>query len=188
MNNNDLTNEFLGTNEDREASGDELNRLSKLVDNLIAAQDAVDSAGEKLKAANKVLTKIEQFEIPSLMEELKFAELTLTDGRKIKIEEGISASISKANKAEAAAWLMDHDLSEILSYDLNVSFSTDKRSEFLKLQEELQGREMYPSSVFNMNTGKVKSALKTMMGEGQEVPEKLFGIFKWKKAKVKLPN
>ena len=188
MNEQDLANQFLGEEENAEPTEDDLTRLSKMLDNYSVVIETVERTEDQFKTAKKDLRQVEEIDIPTLMEELKFTKIQLQDGRTILIDEGFSASITVANRPEAAQWLIDHDLGEIIGYDLTISFTPDNKDDFERLRNSLEAEELYPKSAFVMHTGKIKAALKDLMGEGVEVPEKVFGIFKYKKAKVTYPK
>lgn len=181
----DLANEFLNPEQSEEEKQDGLDRLSIMIDIRNDAAEDVNKLAEDLAAAQKKLRGMDENDLPTLMNELGFKIVTLEDGRTILIEKGLSASIAKKNKAEAAKWLVDNELSEIVSYDITINFSPEKKEQFETVRKELEDRDLYPDSAFNMHTGRVKAALKELDAQGVEFPEKLFGVYRWEQAKVK---
>lgn len=176
----------VGDDAQKEASEDSIKRVEKMAKLLINQIDVVASIEEKLKEAKAVQTRLEIEDLPTLMDEIGFEELTLKKtGHKIKIEKAIKASITAANLPEAMRWLIDKGFGGLIKANVIAAFDKDEFDKAEKLTNQLIKK--YGESVEfkkSVHAGTLKSFVKEQLEKGAKIPLKLFGVHQFNIAKV----
>lgn len=161
-----------------------LGQLGVLANKQVALEAEVEEAEKALKQVKKSLAIVTERDIPELMAEIGLMTITTEEGKAISVKEIMTASISKARKPEAIKWLVEHDLSSIVSADVVASFGKGD-SDAIALAQNLINQGYSVLMDEKVNTSSVKAAIKELLANGEEVPFDLFGVNLVKKSIVK---
>ena len=153
----------------------EVARLTQLQQELESEVEEMEAA---LKAKKQELRQVSEVDLPNKLDETGLSEIRLKDGRKVKVEEKLHASIPQKNRAAAAEWLREHGLGDIVKEEVSVPLEpgSDELREMITNYLESQGISRYKVAE-TMHTGTVKSTIKELMEDGVDVPLKLFGAY-----------
>lgn len=164
-------------------------RLSQMALVLTAVKAKIASLSAELEKNQKIQDKLEIEDIPELMLELEMKKFTLTDGTEFELLDDLKCGITEANRPEAHKWLRKMKLGGVIRTLLNQNYGPEEAAEALKNAErisELTGRPVALTE--SVHPGTLKALLKEQRKKGTKIPEKLFGLFPFSRAKVTPPK
>jgi hypothetical protein len=164
---------------------DEMERLSVLVDKQLELEEAVDELEATLKEKKRELENISTRDIPDIMDEFGFAELKLTNGRKVAINPFYTASIPKERVSEAHQYLIDHEYGDSIKNDVVVHFSGTQRERALNAFEKLQTFEKDVELKTSIHHSTLRAIVRSVYEGGEELPDELFRPFIGRKCRIK---
>ena len=97
-----------------------LSAVSRLAQEVDALEQQVAVTEERLKDEKRELRTITEERLPEAMEELGFEKLVLTDGAQVEVTQTIAATINKADRPEAHAWLDEGGYGDITKHILTI--------------------------------------------------------------------
>jgi type I site-specific restriction-modification system R (restriction) subunit len=151
---------------------------------------AVARLSNDLKIAEAVLENIEEHQIPALMEEAEQDEVTTSAGLRIKMKEQIEAHISEANAEKAHTWLEDNGHGRLIKRTFEILFGKEEEGWARRFEADLARRKrpLNCKRRKGVNANTLKAFVREQLGDGVEVPQDLFGIFRRRVAKVEVPG
>jgi predicted DNA-binding protein (UPF0251 family) len=161
---------------------EQLEPLAQMVARMQSQQRAVEDLEAQLKEAKRVLRRIEELDIPTLMDEVGLEQVTMADGMKLSVKETLYASIAAKNKSKAAQWLIEHNQASLVKEDVVVPFDRGQLELVAALESTLNAQGYTYKVQESMNTASVKAAIKELLEQGIEVPLELFGAHFVRKA------
>jgi len=165
---------------------DVLSLLADLVDQLTDAEDQQADLEEKLKAAKEAVKLLSEVKIPNLLNERGLSEVRMADGRKVIVEEDLAASVSEANRKSAFDWLRSKNLGDIIKAQVITSFGQGEEEQAAALVEELQAKNIPVEYKEAIHASTLKAFCKEQIkADPLNFPMKLFGVFQFKKTKIK---
>ena len=171
---------------EKEATTSDLVHVMNLIDemerresNLLQCEMAVKKAKERLKA-------ISERQIPDFLQDIGMSTLTLNDGTKVEIQSKLQATIMKANRPAAFAFLDENGHSALLRHTLIVNYNADENELADKTFSEL--KELYGSGSVardvKVHPSTLKAFVKEQLAAGNELPQDLFTMFEFRTTKV----
>ena len=192
MDENDLMKDMADAGQEQQqatatkSTEDVLSLLADLVDQLTTAEEEQARIEDELKAAKEQVKLLSEVKIPNLLTERGLSEVRMADGRKVIVEEELAASVSKANRKEAFGWLRTHNLGDIIKAQVITSFGQGEEEQAAALVEELQGKNMPVEFKEAIHASTLKAFCKEQIKlDPLNFPVKLFGVFQFKKTKIK---
>lgn len=149
----------------------------------LAAELAELEARVKAKALE--LRQVQEKDLPDAMLAAGCKGYTLATGEGITIKEDISASLAEGKKGPAVEWLRANGFGDIVTEDVTVAFGKGKEKDATKLVAALAEQNLIAVRKTNVNTATLKSLIRELKAEGQEVPMDLLGAYEWRKAVIK---
>lgn len=165
-------------------------RLAGLAKDQLSAEALVASLEERLADAKEALNQIEERDLPKLMEALNLTKFTTSNGLEIQIGEKIRGSIPKGNEEPAFAWLNDNGHGNIIKRMFAIEFGKDDEKWANKFEGDLKKRKK-PLNVKrkkSVHTSTLQSFIKGQLEEGVPIPLDIFGAFRQKFTKVRVPK
>ena len=177
MNNLDdiLSGEALNT-VNVKATPDELNRLSRLANELIHKQNEVKELEDSIKAFKDRIRQISEQEIPDFLAEVGLSSFELDNGTKIKVEPFVRAHISKDRSKEAHAWLEDNGFGDIIKREVNCKFNKGD-NKYVELKDKLDDLGQSYTTKESVHHATLNSFAKEQMEKGTDIPMQLFGLY-----------
>lgn len=169
-----------------EPTGDLLQRISEAAAEQKKAELRVARLEEELAQAKEELKDVAEHRLPALMDEAEIEDFTTKDGIKIGVKEKIRGSIPAANRPQALKWLEDNGFENLIKREFKIQFNKDEESWARKFQADLAKRKK-PLKVQvdrNVNPSTLQSFVKQRLEEGEEIPMKLFGVFRQRMSKI----
>tara|TARA_R110000737_G_scaffold130655_1_gene162662 strand:+ start:642 stop:1214 length:573 start_codon:yes stop_codon:yes gene_type:complete len=163
---------------------DGLASLAQLATDLYLAEISAAEAAEAAKDAQQKVLNISQHRIPELMTKLGMSEFTTTNGIKLKIAPSYRASISKARKGEAHAWLDENGEGGMIKHNVLVGFARDSGDAAAKLMNDLEDKGFNVKDEEKIESSTLRAWVKRQLESGADIPMDLFGASKQDIAKI----
>ena len=174
-------------------TSDQLQTLAALAEKQLQAEAEIKRIKEELAEKKKELFVLSSEQIPSLMEQCGVSGITsftLGDGSRITIKRVVKASIPKARRQEAFAWLRGNDGAAIVKNTVSVSFGKgedDKAARLEKLlRESASGYNVEHDETVHAQT--LAAFVRERLERGEDVPTDLLGVFEYKETKIVRPK
>ena len=162
---------------------EQLSGIQNIVQKQINLETQVAAQEQVLKELKRELTDIQTQELPQAMDAVGLATVTLNTGEKVDIKPFVSASISKANKEEAYAWLRDHGHGDLIKVITKVDTGRDQKAS-AKAQKALVKAGLAPSTEESVHSGTLKVWVREQVEAGEPIPLELFGAYFGQKSTI----
>ena len=96
------------------ASDEALAGIAKLVNMQVKLEDSISTQEANLKSQKASLLKLQTTDIPEALQAVGMKGWISSDGSSVVVEPFVSASITKARKDEALAWLDDNGHGDLI--------------------------------------------------------------------------
>ena len=153
--------------------GGDLATLSKLAQELRAAQRAAESQELELKRAYARVTYLSTETIPELMAELGMKKFETTSGLKIELVKKVHASITQTNLTAAHSWLEENGHGGMIKREIVVAFNREQEEEAKELQDQLRGEYPGVKSKEAVHNSTLKAWVKNRLKAGEHVPDSI---------------
>lgn len=168
---------------------DNLKRIRTLADEMLRLKDGIEQAEIELKAMKDACRKIEELDLPELMDEVGMSEFKMGDGRVISIENKVYASIPKDRQDEAFSWLRKRKLDGIIKRTITVVFGKGEDKKARHVERNLHRyKSLVDNSIVSSETihpQTLKAFARKALEDGMDIPLDAFGIFEKRVASVK---
>lgn len=157
----------------------DLQRALKLAELLLAARKNVETLDNQLKTAKDEVRRLEQEDLPELMQELGLETFKLTSGETIEVKQDVECGISEERRARAHAWLTANGFGGLIKTEVVAKFGRDEHEAAVACAEQIGGEmieRVHPSTL--------KSFVKEQMEAGRAIPFDLFGIHPFNRVKI----
>lgn len=163
----------------------ELQRAVQLAELLLQMRRKVEDLDKQLNLAKADLRRVEQEDLPDLMQELGLERFKLTTGETIEVKPEIDCGISEERRRAAHDWLTSKGFGGLIKTEVVAAFGLGEIAAAVQLAGEIAvntGRT--PVVVEKVHPSTLKSFIKEQMAAGNPVPFDLFGVHPYSKVKV----
>lgn len=157
----------------------DLQRAVQLAELLLKLRDNVARLETELEAAKKDMRRVEQEDLPDLMQELGLETFKLKSGETIEVKPEVDCGITEERRAKAHDWLTTNGFGGLIKTEVVAKFGRDEREAAVACAEQIGGEmieRVHPSTL--------KSFVKEQMAAGKPVPFDLFGVHPYNKVKI----
>ncbi len=168
---------------------DALNKITNLSALLRAADANTARLTAELQDAKEEVRRLQEDDLPELMRELGLSEIKLADGSSIKVVDEVDCNISEERRPAAHAWLTENGFGGIIKSSVIVEFGREEHEEALQAAAKIHdatGRDALLKEGVHAQT--LKAFVKEQMTAGVSIPQELFGIRPYSKAKLTKPK
>jgi len=158
----------------------DLQRVKELAKLLIAQRKIVEDIEADLTQAKRDLARIETEDLPELMREVQLQSITMDSGEVIEIVDEVSCGITDERKSAAHNWLIDNGFGGLIKTEVVAKFGKGEYQAALACANQIGGLVME-----SVHASTLKAFVKEQMKAGKNLPNDLFGIFPYSKAKLK---
>lgn len=142
-----------------------------------AIKNLISSTQERLEAYKEQLRRIEEEEMPSLMDELGITSLTLTTGEQIAMDFSMHCSITKANEEEAFRWLRENNHGDLIKNEMKVKFNRNEDNVVGVVRDVIEQHGLQYEAKQYVHPQTLKSFIKEQMRQKNPPPQDLFGVY-----------
>lgn len=169
-------------------SDDGLRIVADLANEQLRLQQLVCEQEAALKDLKEQLTKVSEVDLPSALEALGVASITLSDGGCVTMKESVFAGITEKNKEAAFEWLEATDNDGIINNVVGCNFGKGQDSEAQRLTELLSSQGYSYTNTRSVNSQTLKAFVRKQLEEGLPIPVDVFSIHVKKTALIGLPK
>lgn len=167
----------------KEPDTDSLVRLTALAEELENRKNKVAQLDDELKRELEQVKRLEEREIPELMDLIGIAQFRTADGTELKIEEKLRASIPKDRTGEAVEWLEKNGHSGIVKCQIFAMFDKGAADDAELLAKELAQRGFTAGQKYEVHPQTLAKLCRDFDKSGVDYPEDVFGVFRQRLAK-----
>jgi|TARA_R100001460_G_scaffold21444_1_gene43802 hypothetical protein len=148
-------------------------------------EQEVAALEQKLKDEKKVLLKLTDEELPTMLAEIGLTSMKLDDGSEVTVKPTYGASILVDNRPAAYDWLREHGHDDIIKNTVACAFGRgeDDQASAFKSFAEKQG--YYAEQKTEIHPQTLRAFVKERVESGDEFPMELFGAYIGQRAVVK---
>lgn len=166
----------------------DLAELSRLVGDMVAAEDEVARLEAQLDSASKRLETISRREIPDLMDRAGTSLYRTKDGMRVEVQRKVRASIPAATRDQAHDWLDDNGHGGLLKRTVEVAFSRQQEPDARALLDRLAETYENVRVQKKVEPSTLTAWVKERLGLGEPVPDELFSVYPFAEARVERPK
>lgn len=171
-----------------EAKQTTVEHVTELVHKMHRCEHEVASAEAELKARQKALKEVCEFEIPKALDDAKVKDLTTLDDLFVEVAENLRVSLpgrDNPKRAKAFEYLNKLGLGSIAKRTVTIQYGKGEEEAAAKLAEELEERGLNVTEDLNVHAATLKKNLNDLLEDGQDVDLSLFNGYIVRAAKVK---
>ena len=157
----------------------DLQRALKLAELLLAARKNAERLDAELRTAKDEVRRLEQEDLPELMQELGLTNFKLATGESVEVKQDVECGISEERRARAHAWLTSNGFGGLIKTEVVAKFGRDEHDAAVAAAEKING-EM----IERVHPATLKSFVKEQMEAGRAIPFDLFGIHPFNRVKI----
>ena len=157
----------------------DLQRAVQLAELLIELRNKVEDLETQLTKAKADVRRVEQEDLPDLMQELGLETFKLKTGEMVEVKPEVDCSISEERRTPAHNWLVENGFGGLIKTEVVAKFGKGEREAAVACAEAIGGEmteRVHPSTL--------KSFIKEQMAAGNPVPFDLFGVHPYSKVKI----
>lgn len=162
----------------------DLQRAVQLAELLIELRNKVEDLETQLTAAKADVRRVEQEDLPDLMQELGLETFKLKTGQVIEVKPEVDCSITEEKRAAAHSWLVDRGFGGLIKTEVVVTFGRGEHDAAEDFANECAERGKQPNLVERVHPSTLKSFVKEQMAAGRPLPFDLFGVHPYNKVKI----
>lgn len=175
-------------------TNDDLKEISMLAEQLLELDQRILYHENVAKALKDDLLRISNDELPSAMHRCGMEKFTLQNGVEINVKKDVAVSIAKNNESDAFQWLIDNGHGAMVRTVEQFFFDKSDDEMRKKFNALIQKHPKFAALMQRkdaVNTNTLKAFFKNYLEEHGEIDDevrKLFGVYDYKTAKLKLPK
>jgi len=172
---------------------DDLKEISVLAKQLLYIEMRILYHTSIIDSLKEDMNKIKLSELPAIMKRCQMQKFTLDNGVEVNVKDDVAVSIKKSDEVEAYDWLDTNGHGSLIKTKEEIFFdrNDDKlREQFEKMISKTKYKNMF-SKKQSIHAATLKAFFKDYIEEHGEVEEdikKLFGVYQYKIANLKVPK
>lgn len=162
----------------------DLQRAVQLAELLLQLRKNVERIKGELDAAEKDMRRVEQEDLPDLMQELGLETFKLKTGEMVEVKPEVDCSITEEKRRTAHEWLTANGFGGLIKTEVVVTFGRGEHDDAEGFAKEVAEQGKQPAVVERVHPSTLKSFVKEQMAAGKPVPFDLFGVHPYNKVKI----
>jgi hypothetical protein len=169
---------------DKVFTDEQMGTLGAMVNELLLVQSNIIEQEDRLKNMKAAERKINQVEIPQLMDSLGFESITV-DGRKVAVKDNVQISIPAALKPEAYSWMDKNGHGDLIKIALSAKFQRGEKDMADEAFNALLDVGASPTQSEAVHPGTLKAWARVELEQGHSLPQQFFKVHVVKLTTVK---
>lgn len=167
-----------------EASTDSLATIVALAERMTNLEGDVSKAKAHHDALVLAHREIAEKLLPDALANAKLKDLTLEDGRKLKLKEDLTISVPKKRLGEVVSWLRKDGNGDMVANVLTIDIPKGKDNVVAQLQDEASKLGFEATRTESVNSTSLKALLNRKLKDGISVDLSFFGAFRLTRAEI----
>jgi hypothetical protein len=171
------------------ATDEKLQSINTLIGSLLEKQTKLFALQSQIKEISKEIMNIEENKLPEALDAVGYTsgDKIILKGVEVSLKTDLQMSISAEKKPFVLSWLKEKGHSEIIKNQINVDLPKGKNLEEVEeIKSTLKELGLSFVQIEDVNTGTVKSLVKSLLSESEEVPVEDMGGRIYTRATIKL--
>ncbi len=168
--------ELLKQDSPDEFTDQQMGKLGEAANRLLQAQAEILSQEEVLKQCKMIERKINQEEIPALMEYLGFEKITLASGQVLSVKDAVQCSIPVDKRDGAYVWMDKHGHGDLIKTAVTAKFARGESEKAYNATKALDALGITSSLTESVHTGTLKAWAREELSQGHSLPANFFKI------------
>lgn len=157
--------------------------LSNLIRRSIQVDKEIEEAEQHLKDLKFKKRKINEEDIPMLMEEMGVTSVEV-DGYKVKVRPFVHARIADDKRDEAFSFLRSIGEADIIKNEITVGFSAGQDNQAGAMIDDLRQQGFDPAQKTYVHPSTLKAWVRNRVESGAELDFETFGVYVGNEAKI----
>jgi hypothetical protein len=168
--------DFLSDAESAVPPDEGLTRVRDLVEEQRRLEVFIEHLESELSLAKGALEKVQEEDLPAVLQEFGLSEMKLSDGTKIVVKQEYYATIKEQHRNAAFAWLEANGHGDLIKHDVSLSF-TKGQDEYAKKAMDLladEGFSYHDKQQVHPQT--LRAFVREQIEAGRELPMEEFSV------------
>jgi len=166
----------LTKSEATEFTDSQMGELGKAANRLLHAQAEILAQEEVLKQCKAIERKINQEEIPALMENLGFERIMLDTGQTIAVKDAVQCSIPAAQRPDAYSWMDKNGHGDLIKIAVTSKYGRGDSTAAHNAMASLEAMGHNPVLAESVHAGTLKAWAREELALGHSLPADYFKI------------
>lgn len=176
--------DFVQEDDGQALGANSMASLAGLADRQMTLEDRIAKGEALLEDLRAQLKQVAEVDIPEVFGNAAKGNVTLQDGRVVKVNPYYGASISKERKVEAHKWFRDTKQGGIIKNELVIVFGKGDDKKVREFQRLAAKNGLTHARNETIHPSTLKSFVKEKLTEGKKLPLELLGVYSGKRATV----
>jgi hypothetical protein len=165
-----------------------VSRLSQAAEALKTLQNRIERGKALLRELQTEEERYIREVIPGIMDDLGMMKFTLTDGSEVSVSPDLFISVLSGHERPAFEWLRENGHAGIIKHTVSVEFGKGDDEHAKEVVNALREKNLTPKDDEKIAPQTLRKWAKDQLDDGHEVPERLFKLFEFRKAKITPPK
>jgi hypothetical protein len=161
-----------------------LSAVAALVSRQITLEDEVALAEEALREKKAELERVRTDLLPSALRQHNLTELRTADGFRVVVNEITRASIPKARREEAFAWLDAAGHGDLIKHVVSAKFGKGEDEQAAEAADRLTALGCSVSDERSVHASTLSAFVREQLAAGEALPHELLGVFQGHVSKI----
>ena len=157
-------------------------QLAQLMKKIAADVAALET---QLAERKRAYNKIEQEDLPTLMQELGINSMKLDDGKTIELKSDVKVALTERTREPALTWLRTHGFGGLIKTSVMVTFGRGAHEEAVSVCNALAQEYDEVTLKEDVHHSTLKSFVMERMKKAEEIPMDLFNAYPFQKVVMK---
>lgn len=166
----------------------DLKRAVQMAETLLSARKIVERLESELATAKADVQRLEQEDLPDLMQELGLSKFVLNTGETLEVQPDVTCAITEERRAAAHSWLVARGFGGLIKTEVVVSFGRGEHGEAENFANACAEQGKRPSLIERVHPSTLKSFIKEQMAAGTAIPFDVFGVHPFQRVKITAPK
>jgi hypothetical protein len=166
----------------------DLKRAVQMAETLLSARKIVERLESELATAKADVQRLEQEDLPDLMQELGLSKFVLNTGETLEVQPDVTCAITEERRAAAHSWLVDRGFGGLIKTEVVVSFGRGEHGEAEDFANACAEQGKHPNLIERVHPSTLKSFIKEQMAAGTAIPFDVFGVHPFQRVKITAPK
>ena len=166
-----------------------LEQITTLAQLLQQATANAEKLAAELQLAKEEVRRLTEDDLPEMMREVGMASFKLADGSEVKVTDEVDCAITVDRRPAAHAWLTEHGFGGLIKSALTVVYGSDEHDAACAAVAQVSALTGHAAELEEkVHPQTLKAFIKEQMAAGLALPQELFSIRPYSKAKITSPK
>ncbi len=163
---------------------DKVRRIGALAQRQLELEADIETTQAQLAALQVELDEVRDRTLSDLLLGCGVAELKLANGRKVRIDKLVFASIKGDARKAAIAWLEAHKFGALVKYKVEVDVGKGETETYRKVLDTLEAFGIEAKEKADVHPQTLKAFVAEQLAAGADLPQGLFGVHVINRCKI----